>query len=82
MLPQLQHKRKDTSPRKKSGRVSPVPEDIHDRQLNKINKIRTIKINLRPMASTRPYNNQPLVKRAPRLYTRIQQVVSEATTKG
>jgi hypothetical protein len=36
-------------PQEKSGRVSLVPEDIHDRQLNKLNKNKDINA---PMAST------------------------------
>jgi hypothetical protein len=41
-----------TKPREKSGRVSLVPEDIHDRQLYKLNKIRTNRAINEPMAST------------------------------
>jgi hypothetical protein len=39
-----------TKPREKSGRVSLVPEDIHDMQLYKLNKIRTNKAINEPMA--------------------------------
>jgi hypothetical protein len=38
MLTRLQLKRKDTSPWKKSDRVSPITKEIHDMQLNKVTK--------------------------------------------
>jgi hypothetical protein len=44
-------RRKDTSPRKKSSKVSPIPEDIHNRQLNDINRIGTTKFINKPTAS-------------------------------
>jgi hypothetical protein len=44
--------RLDTKPREKSGRVSLVPEDIHDRHLYKLNKIRTNRDINEPMASS------------------------------
>jgi hypothetical protein len=40
-----------TKPRDKSGRVSLVPEDIHDRQLYKLNKIRTNRAINEPITS-------------------------------
>jgi hypothetical protein len=47
--------RLDTKPREKSGRVSLVPEDIHDRHLYKLNKIRINKAINDPMVSTDHY---------------------------
>jgi hypothetical protein len=44
--------RSDTKPWEKSGRVSLVPEDIHDRQLYKLKNIRTNKAVNEPMVST------------------------------
>jgi hypothetical protein len=44
--------RLNTKPREKSGRVSLVPEDIHDRQLYKLNKISTNRDINEPMALT------------------------------
>jgi hypothetical protein len=41
-----------TKPQEKSGRVSLVPEDIHDRQLYKLKKIRTKRAINIPIAST------------------------------
>jgi hypothetical protein len=40
-----------TKPWEKSGRVSLVPKDIHDRKLHKLNKIRTNRDIDEPMAS-------------------------------
>jgi hypothetical protein len=45
----------DTKPREKSGRVSLVPEDIHDKQLYKQNTIRTNRTINEPMVSTDHY---------------------------
>jgi hypothetical protein len=44
--------RLNTKPREKSGRVSLVPEDIHDKQLYKLKNIRTNKAINEPMVST------------------------------
>jgi hypothetical protein len=44
--------RLDTKPREKSGRVSLVPEDIHDRQLYKVNKTWSNRTIDEPMVST------------------------------
>jgi hypothetical protein len=44
--------RLDTKPREKSGRVSLVPEDIHDRQLYNLNEISINRAINEPMVST------------------------------
>jgi hypothetical protein len=51
-----------TKPWEKSGRVSLVPEDIHDRQLYKLNKIRTSRDINEPMTSTDHYKHENLRK--------------------
>jgi hypothetical protein len=58
--------RLDTKPREKSGRVSLVPEDIHDMHLYKLNKIWSNKAINDPMVSMDHYwheSSQVLVRR-------------------
>jgi hypothetical protein len=55
-----------TKPWEKSGRVSLVPEDIHDRQLYILSKIRAIRNTNKPTASTDHWymkTSQVLVRR-------------------
>jgi hypothetical protein len=72
-----------TKPREKSGRVSLVPEDIHDRQLYILSKIRAIRNANEPTASTdhRYMKTSQVLVRRQRLHSKIRKdVVNVLTT--